>query len=117
MIFSITVLSAPSDSAAPARALAFAEAALAAGHGIERVFFYGTGAQCARDTATDPAPVPGGASDWVALARRAGCALAVCSKSARHHAGTELAESFQLCGLGDLVAAALAAERSLVFSG
>ncbi len=115
MIFSIAVLSAPSDSGAPARALAFVAAALDAGHSIERVFFYGAGVRCTQILASKTPP-PGGATDWIALAQRANFELSVCSKSAQQHACTELMPHFLLCGLGDLLAATLMADRNLMFA-
>ncbi len=115
MIFFLTVLSAPDTSTAPARALAFAEAALSAGCCIDSVFFYGAGARCAHSS--DSLPAAGGAGDWLALARRAGCTLAVCSKSAQRHGCADLLQKpFALCGLGELIDAALSADRSVVFS-
>lgn len=81
MRFSLVVLSAPASAQAATTALRFAEAALAAGHAIRQVFFYGAGvAALARgETPADELDVD---AAWRALAARHGFPVLACRSAA-----------------------------------
>lgn len=102
----------------------FIKAALAAGHGIIRVFFYHEGV----GNAFMPA-MPGelAAPDWPSLARDHGVELIFCTAAAERRgltypdhmpgAGLFPREGFRAGGLGLWVDACLRADRVLIFGG
>lgn len=102
----------------------FIKAALAAGHGIVRVFFYHDGV-C---NAFMP-PIPGelAAPDWSSLWRDHGVELIFCLAAAERRglmrsdrepsAGLSPREGFQAGGLGLWVEACIRADRVLIFGG
>ncbi|MBY4677194.1 sulfurtransferase complex subunit TusD [Marinobacterium arenosum] len=128
MIFTIVVQGAPHSQQSADSALRFAEAALAAGHQIHRVFFSGDGVHNGSDLATpqqDERHLPRG---WQALVEKHQLDLVVCiaaairrgvmnDAEARRHdkAHGNLADGFNLSGLGQLAEAALVSDRVLTF--
>lgn len=125
--FALLVLGAPHSSPCEQSAWHFAEAAVAAGHRIFRVFFFHDGVLCGSGA---PVPAPGeiGAAErWTRLAKDHDIDLVVCVTSAvrrgvldegeakRHGRGANLADGFGLSGLGQWVEACLVADRVVSF--
>jgi tRNA 2-thiouridine synthesizing protein D len=128
MRFALLVHGAPASHAASRTALRFARAALAGGHEIVRVFFHADGVLNGASHAVFPQDEddPGGA--WAALGREHGLDLVVCVASALRRGlldageaeryergGATLRPEFTISGLGQLVDAALGADRLVTF--
>lgn len=111
---SLLVQGSPHATQALANALGFAEAAVAAGHGVERVFFYKDAVVVGSRLAVDEA---GLRQRWQALAGRAGFELAVCVAAAERRGIVDdsLAAGFATVGLGQLVQAMEASDRLVTF--
>lgn len=88
-----------------ARAIEFAEVALANGFTIAQVFFYQAGVQHAS------LPV---ADRWKALSERYGMSLVLCSASADRY-GEEGNAAFSIGGLGTLVEAGIENDKVITF--
>lgn len=129
LIFAIAVHGAPYGSQAADSALRFARAALAAGHRIERVFFYHDGVYTASALAVPPQDEPSPRDDWVALAREHDLELAVCIAAALKRgvvnaeeaeryelAGASAGPPFAIVGLGQLLDAVAGADRFITFA-
>jgi tRNA 2-thiouridine synthesizing protein D len=129
MNFAIVVHGDPASSAAPANALRFAVAVLAKGHRIERVFFYHDAVRIADSLAVTPQDEHDVALAWAEFGRRENVELAVCVASALRRgvlgetdaqryqrASASLREPFQIVGLGQLVDAAINADRLITFT-
>ena len=114
MRISLLVQGAPCSTSSTQSALAFARAALAAGHAIGRVFFYKDAVGLASAFATDEQEVREG---WRALAADAGFELAVCVSAAARRGVEEasVAPGFEIVGLGQLVEAMEVADRLVSF--
>lgn len=122
-------------TAAPSRenawhALKFCEAALAAGHQVSRVFFYGDGVLHANTLLTPPQDELNLHQAWAALAQSRGVELIVCVAAAlrRGMVDTDNARRAELpthnigapyivSGLGQLVESMLEADRFVSFAG
>jgi tRNA 2-thiouridine synthesizing protein D len=130
MRFAVQVNSSPYHSHAGDSALRFIEAALAAGHEIFRVFFYGDGIYHALRFAVPPSGEAPICTRWNELAERCGVDLVVCISAAqrrgiligeearrRQKADEDLAPGFRISGLGQWVEATLEADRLVVFGG
>lgn len=126
--FALLVLGAPISSQSPQTALAFARAAIAAGHSIVRVFFFHDGVHCGNDFAIPPTGQASIAAQWGELAQQHGVDLVLCVASAlkrgiindgeakryAKNAGN-LHASFELSGLGQWVEACALADRVVTF--
>lgn len=114
MRVSLLVQGNPHATRAVANALGFAEAAVAAGHALERVFFYKDAVLVASRLAADEARLR---ERWQALAGRAGFELAVCVAAAERRGIVDdsLAPGFAIVGLGQLVQAMEASDRLVTF--
>ena len=125
----IVIHGSPWTSRATATALRFAEAAVAAGHRIYRVFFYHDAVCAAASRAMPPQDeVPAGKA-WVDFARRQDTELIVCVSAAlrrgildEDEAGqlerqTSLLPEFEISGLGQYVDGVLSADRVVTFGG
>lgn len=129
MKFAIAVFSPP-HAPATRRALRFTEAALAAGHEITRVFFYGDGVHNASANIVVPQDEFDSAAAWRLLIANNSLDGVVCIAAALRR-GTLNAEEatrwerpaanvlppLELSGLGQLHEAAQAADRLLCFGG
>ncbi len=128
MIFAIQVLSTPYASQASYTAYQFAKSLLAQGHQLHRVFFYQDGVQNATKLATPPQDEFDLHKAWQALAREHRVDLVVCIAAAlkrgvlndeeakRYGKDTfNLANGFDLGGLGQLIEAAVAVDRLITF--
>ncbi|MCY4012728.1 MAG: sulfurtransferase complex subunit TusD [Gammaproteobacteria bacterium] len=115
MRLSLLVQGEPCTSFAPHNALAFARAAVAAGHGIGRVFFYKDAALLGSRFAADEQKLRDG---WTALATEAGFELAVCISAAARRGIVEehsLADGFTIVGLGQMIEAMEESDRLVAF--
>ncbi len=126
--FALMVLGAPHSTQAERSAWQFAQAAVAAGHRLFRVFFFHDGVQCGNALQL-PAPQENGVpARWQQLARDHHVDLVVCVASAlkrgvanadeaeRHQLGAgNLADGFDLSGLGQWVEACILADRVVTF--
>ena len=129
MNFALAVYGAPYSSQASSSALRFARAATAAGHEIERVFFYHDGVTVANAAIVAPpadSDLPG---EWTALAGEHKFELAVCiaaslkrgivneSEQKRYETpSATLKPGFEIVGLGQLIDAVLNSDRLLTFA-
>lgn len=127
--FVLNIAGAPYASSAPLSALRFAKAALAAGHKIQRVFFYQEGVTLANGLSCPPQDEINLTKEWQKLAAEHQLELAVCVAAAHkrgivdakeaarygleHH---NLAEGFVLTGLGQLVDGMANADRTVTFN-
>jgi len=124
----IAVYGSPTTSCAHRNALGFVRAALAAGHSIERVFFYHDAVLVGSALVVSPQDESDFGLQWATLAAHHGFELAVCVAAAlrrgildateakRYDRGSGcLREPFELVGLGQLAAAAIDAERLVTF--
>jgi tRNA 2-thiouridine synthesizing protein D len=129
MNFAIVVHGDPTSSAAPANALRFATAVLARGHRIERVFFYHDAVVLADALAVTPQDEADIGAAWAEFGRREDVELAVCVAAALRRgvlgeadaqryarACASLREPFQIVGLGQLIDAAINADRLVTFT-
>ncbi|SFX04424.1 sulfurtransferase complex subunit TusD [Marinospirillum alkaliphilum] len=128
--FVLNICGAPYTSQAPLSALRFARAALAAGHQIQRVFFYQDGVLLANALTCPPQDETHLTREWQQLAANHQLELLVCvaaalrrgildqKEAARHGlAHHNLAEGFTLAGLGQLVDGMSSTDRLMTFSG
>ncbi len=130
MIYTLIIHASPVQHQAPETALRFARALLEAGHTLHRVFFYRDGVFNANDLASGAADEPSLPSDWLALAQEHRLDLVVCIAAAirrgvldsneakrydKHQ--SNLAQGFELSGLGQLVEASILSDRVITFGG
>src|SRR5690625_7384979 len=128
LCFGIMVLGSPWSPQSVGSALRVAQAALAAGHRVLRVFFCHEGVQAASRLAVPAPPSPDYPQAWAELAERHGIDLVACAASAvrrgvlsdsearRHHRGTaSLAPGVELAGLAQRPGALLPCDRLLSF--
>lgn len=128
MIYTIVVMSAPHSGQSALTAYNFTKAALNRGHQIHRVFFYHDGvfnASSLSITSTDEKDIP---ALWQQLGLTHNLDFVVCiaaaikrgilnqNESQRHQReGANLAEGFELSGLGQLVEATMVSDRVITF--
>ncbi len=111
----LLVQSALFGTSASANALAFARAAIAAGHPIKRVFFYKDAVVIGNRFATAASAIR---DDWTALAADAGFELAICITAAGRRGvveGDSLAEGIAVVGLGQLIETMEESQRLVSF--
>jgi tRNA 2-thiouridine synthesizing protein D len=126
--FALMVLGAPASSQCPQTALAFARAAIGAGHRILRVFFFHDGVHCASDLSIPPSELSAIAEQWSEFALRQNIDLVVCVASALKRGIIDAEESrrygksngnlyrgFALSGLGQWIDACINADRAVTF--
>ncbi|PSL09983.1 tRNA 2-thiouridine synthesizing protein D [Marinobacterium halophilum] len=130
MIFTLVVHTAPYQSPTAATALRFARAVIAGGHQIHRVFFYRDGVYNANALASPPRDEQHIPQQWQQLAEEHQLDMVVCIAAAVRRGilnadeakryekdGYNLAEGFELSGLGQLVEASLKSDRVITFGG
>lgn len=128
MIFSILIYGSPTNSLAVESAYRFTKTALAAGHTIQRVFFYGESVYAASNLAVTPRDEIDYSQAWQTLAETYDLDIVVCiaaalkrgvldSAEARRHekSAHNLTPPFSLSGLGQLTDAALTSDRLITF--
>ena len=126
--FALMVLGAPTSSQSPHTALAFARAAVAAGHRIIRIFFFHDGVHCGSDLAIPVAGQQAIAAQWAELAQQHDIDLVVCVASALKRgllndseakryakSASNLHPQFDLSGLGQWIEACALADRVVTF--
>lgn len=130
MIFSLAVYAAPYSSQASDSAYRFALSLLENGHKLYRVFFYHDAVHTASSLITPPQDEMNLMHCWQTLASKHEIDLVVCiaaalkrgllnqQESARYDKGAfNLAEGFEISGLGQLVDAAVISDRLITFGG
>ena len=129
MNFALAVYGAPYSSQASGSALRFARAATAAGHEIERVFFYHDGVTVANESIVAPQDESDLPTEWTALATEHQFELAVCiaaslkrgvvneTEQQRYETpSATLKPGFEIVGLGQLIDAVINADRVVTFA-
>lgn len=130
MNYTLLVLASPTSGTGSLAAARFAEAALARGHHILRVFFLDEGAANGLATAVTPQGEQDPLTLWAGLAERHGVELILCISSALKRGLLDDTErsryereastvhpAFSIGGLGLLVEATTQADRVLTFGG
>lgn len=129
MKFAIALFSAP-QAPSSRRALRFAEAALAGGHEIVRLFFYQDGVHNAVESVVVPQDEQDTAAQWRELIRQHQLDAVVCIAAALRRGVLDQAEAdryqrtaasvaapWELSGLGQLHEAVQQADRLVCFGG
>ncbi|MDP5211028.1 sulfurtransferase complex subunit TusD [Microbulbifer sp. 2205BS26-8] len=130
MKFSLAVYSAPHSSQSASSALRFARVLLTQGHEIYRVFFYCDGVQNGNTLPAPPQDETNLIEQWQDLQRRHHLDLVICIAAAQRRGvlstreakrlekpAANLANGFELAGLGQLVDAIAYSERLVTFGG
>lgn len=128
MNFGILVNEGPFQHQASDSAYHFTRAALACGHSVVRVFFYHDGVLNASRLSVPPQDDRDVVRRWQQLAERYALDMVVCvaaaqrrgildASEARRHGrdADNLAPGFRISGLGELIDAAVRADRMMVF--
>jgi tRNA 2-thiouridine synthesizing protein D len=128
MQISLLVLGSPYSSQSAATALRFATAAVKAGHDLYRVFFYHDAVNAGNSLITPPQDENNIPEQWQQLASNNGAELIICISSALKRgvldpteanrydkAASNLADGFDISGLGQLVDAAIHSDRLVTF--
>ncbi|MCF7982742.1 MAG: sulfurtransferase complex subunit TusD [Pseudomonadales bacterium] len=128
MKFSLAIYGAPCSSQAPDTAYYFAKAALASGHDIYRLFFYMDGVQNASRLATPPQDEQNIPARWSELIKAHNIDAVVCIAAALRRGvldkseadryekdANNLADGFNLSGLGQLIDAGIESDRLITF--
>jgi tRNA 2-thiouridine synthesizing protein D len=130
MIFSLAVYAAPYSSQASHSAYRFALALLENGHTLYRVFFYHDAVHTASTLTTPPQDEINFTQNWQTLAQQHKVDLVVCIAAALKRGllnqqeatryekpAFNLAEGFEISGLGQLLDAAVISDRLITFGG
>lgn len=128
MKFAIVVQGSPYASASSWSALHFAAAVLESGHELYRVFFYHDGVYAANELMAPPQDELDLGVRWSELAREHQVELMVCIASSLRRGvmndveadrydkqSSNLADGFEISGLGQLIDAGLNADRVVTF--
>lgn len=117
MKFGIMINEGPYQHQASDTAFQFCKAVLAAGHELQRVFFYHDGVNNANKLTEPPQDDRNIVQRWSALAEEHGTDLVVCVAAAlrRGIKDENLAPGFRIAGLGQLVDSGIKANRLVVF--
>ena len=128
MKFSLVVHGAPYSSESCISALNYADAILAAGHEIVRVFFYHDGVYAANALASPPQDEPDLVARWQSLANNHDIELVACIASCLRRgildeteaqryekAASNLAAGFVISGLGQLIDACMTSDKVMTF--
>jgi tRNA 2-thiouridine synthesizing protein D len=126
--YTLVITGAPYSSQAPQTALAFARAALAGGHTLERVFLYGDGVHLASALCAPPSDETHWTQEWAALLKENGIPGIVCIASALRRGLVDkseqnryelpahnLSEPFTIAGLGEWVESTMTSSRIVYF--
>jgi tRNA 2-thiouridine synthesizing protein D len=128
--YCLVVRASPQQQSQALSALLFAQAVLAAGHCIERVFFYQQGVLTANALRTPAQDALNITQQWQTLQTSTGLELCVCIAAALHQGivnaeeaqrygltADNLATGFVLAGLGQLAIATADCDRIITFGG
>ena len=130
MIFSLAIYAAPYSSQASYSAYSFALALLENGHSLYRVFFYHDAIHTASSLTTPQQDEINFTEQWQDLAKMHKIDLVVCiaaalkrglinqQESVRYEKPAfNLADGFEISGLGQLIDAAVTSDRLITFGG
>ena len=130
MIYSLLVLSDPTQGSMARNAAAFARAVLDEGHQLHRVFFLDKGVLCGSASSVLPQDESSTLDDWVSLASDHEVDLVLCVTSAlrqgmldereaarQERGGPTIHPAFTISGLGQLIDASANADRMVTFGG
>jgi len=128
MNFSLLVLGAPYSDQSVSTALRFAEAVTATGNSIYRIFFFHDGVNNGNALITPPQDENNIPAQWQQLAQHHGIDLVICIASALkrgvldnveadryEQSGDNLADGFNISGLGQLIDASVYSDRLVTF--
>ncbi|MFA7555070.1 MAG: sulfurtransferase complex subunit TusD [Spongiibacteraceae bacterium] len=128
MQLSLLILGSPYSSQSVATALRFANAAINSGHQLYRIFFYHDAVNCANALITPPQDEQNIPEQWQQLAKEHNVDLVICIASALKRGiindteakrydkqASNLAENFEISGLGQLVDATIHSDRLITF--
>ena len=128
MKFAIVVYGAPYSHQAARSAYLFTRAVLDSGHQVYRVFFYHDGVYNANQLAEPPQDESDIQAEWASLGKEHGLDLVICIASALRRgmldtteaqryekAGASVGPQFTISGLGQLIDAALTADKIMTF--
>jgi len=120
--FALYVTANPVSCQGQLSALRFAEAAVASGHQVARIFFAGDAVLIGNVRLDTPSDEPQLQHRWQTLSQTHGTELLLCSAAAQRYGvqgetGGNLAEAFAISGLGSLVESTLDCDRVVHFSG
>ena len=117
MKIGILVNEGPFTHQASDSAYRFAEAAIAKGHEVARVFFYNDGVNNANKLSEPQSDDRNLVALWAALGKEHGIDLVVCIAAALRRGIKEevLKDGFRISGLGQLVEAGIENDRLVVF--
>lgn len=128
MIFSLTIYASPSTQSSDS-AYRFAQSLLTQGHSLYRIFFYHDATYVGSSLSSPPQDEIDQTSRWQQLAKQHNLDLVVCiaagirrgildeKESERYDkTASNLAEGFELSGLGQLVDAAVHSDRLITFA-
>lgn len=126
--FTLVITGAPYASQAPQTALAFAKAALAAGHRIDRVFLYGDGVHLASALCSPPSDETHWPENWSDFLQANGIPGVACIASALRRGlvdenerrryelpSSNLRAPFEIAGLGEWVEGRMQSTRTIYF--
>ena len=128
MIFAITIQGAPYASEACNSALRFSQAIISSGHSINRAFFYHDGVHAANSLVVSPQDEAAVSEEWQKFASQNNIELIACiasclrrgvlneQEAARYDKiSSNIAPGFIISGLGQLIDAAIGADRIITF--
>lgn len=128
MKFALAIYGSHTNSQAPQTALKFAKAAFAQGHEIIRIFFYQDGVNTASQFSIFPQDEENSSLEWQALISEYSIDAVVCIAAALRRgvldqneaeryqvSNSNLAECYNLSGLGQLIDAAYKTDRLITF--
>lgn len=128
--FTLVITGAPYTSQAPQTALAFARAAIATGHRIDRVFLYGDGVHLASTLASPPSDETNWSRQWCEFLGEQSVPGVACIASALRRGivddaeqhryelpASNIAAPFMIAGLGEWVEGVARSDRVIYFHG
>lgn len=122
--FTLLINAAPFTSQGSNTAYQFAKAVLSKGHKLLRIFFYEEGVYNGNSFIKTPQDEVSIVSVWQQLAEEHGTELVICVAAAQRRGvlddsesqSSNLANEFKISGLGQLIEAAMTADRFVVFN-
>lgn len=128
LTYSLVINAAPYACQGAKTALDFATALIEQGHSLKRVFFYGDGIHIANNLSTPQQGEENLQERWQQLAKDSHCELIICIAAALKRGllneqeatryekpAFNLAEGFEISGLGQLAEAAITCDRVVNF--
>lgn len=126
--YTLVITGAPYSSQAPQTALSFAQAAIAAGHTVDRVFLYGNGVHLASSLSAPPSDETHWPRAWAEFLSNNAIPAVACIASALRRGlvnekeqsryelpASNLLEPFTIAGLGEWVESIMTSSRVLYF--